>query len=249
MPTVLNVLMAHQGAAYIAQLLERWKDVTDPGNLLLAHGGSEADFREVAHPQKVFIPDRRLRTRDHQREMQSITGVFHAARDWMQTSQRSYDFIYFSEFDHLPLVPDLNARQIKRLSDERADVIGFHLQRIDGTSDPHYLYHLSNPNFRPFFRALTKREDADVALGMMGTGSFWKRNAFESVAAIDEPFPIYQEVYVPTLAHHLGYRLRDWAEQNRFVLNKGDRGGELSEAVRAGAWTLHPVKTLPEKTR
>jgi hypothetical protein len=81
---------------------------------------------------------------------------------------------------------------------------------------------------------------------MFGTGSFWKREAFEAVAAFNEPFPIYLEIFLPTVVHHLGFRLRDYGEQNRFVSATGDRSREIKQAQSAGAWTLHPVKNLPQ---
>lgn len=245
MRDVLNVVMVHQRRAFVDRLLTFWAPVTRPDRLLLVHGGAEADFREISHPHKMFVGDPRLRTRDHQRELQSITGILHAVRDWLTASAVNCEFLYFAEYDHLPLVPDLNARQISRMETEAADVLAFHLERIDDTSHPHYLYHVAKPAFHAFFADLTRRGEPEVTLAMLGTGSFWRREAFDAVAAVDEPFPMYQEVYIPTLAHHLGFRLRGYAEQNRFVSPAGDRASEIEGARAAGAWTLHPVKQLP----
>lgn len=245
MGEVLNVLMVHQGAAAVDPLLQHWTTIANPGNLLLTHGGTEADFQQISHMQKVFVTDRRLRTRDHQRELQSITGVFKRVRDWIATSGRDFEFLYFAEYDHLPLVADLNERQISRLRSEGADALGFDLQRIDGTSHPHYLYHTANPRFHAFFSGISGRTDKTVVLAMLGTGSFWSHDAFDCVARFDEPFPMYQEVYIPTLAHHLGFRLRDYGEQSAFVSAAGDRSSEIAAAGESGAWTLHPVKVRP----
>jgi hypothetical protein len=79
---------------------------------------------------------------------------------------------------------------------------------------------------------------------MFGTGSFWTREAFCAVAATEEPFPIYLELYLPTLAHHLGFRVRDFTEQNRFVRITKDETESIEQARAEGAWTLHPVKRL-----
>ena len=79
---------------------------------------------------------------------------------------------------------------------------------------------------------------------MFGTGSFWTRTAFDAVAATAEPFPIYLEIYLPTVAHHLGFRLRDWREQNRHISSLGNFVYAIDQARREGAWALHPVKTL-----
>jgi hypothetical protein len=242
---VLNVLLAHQREDELARLLEYWRGIEATNPVLVAYGGSRADYERVTHMPKLFIDDPRLRTRDHQREYQSITAVLKAVRQWMRDSASDSEYIHLAEYDHLPLVPDLNERQVERISAERADILGFHLHRIDGTSHPHYLYHTADRRFHDWLRSVSVREDKAVTLSMLGTGSFWTREAFDAVAMCDESFPIYFELYLPTLAHHLGFRLRDMGEQNRFVVNLGDRGAEISSAVTAGAWSLHPVKRLP----
>ena len=245
MPNVLNVLLSHQRNADLLPLLRIWGEIEKQNALLIAHGGAVEDYEQVSHAPKIFIDDARLRTRDHQREYQSITGVLKAVRDWMHDTGCACDYVHIAEYDHLPLVPDLNQRQVDRIRSENADVLAFHLQRIDGTSHPHYLYHSANPQFHAWLRSITVRRDPTVTLSMLGTGSFWTRDAFDQTAAKNEPFPIYFEIYLPTLAHHLGFRLRDWADQNEFVLHKGNRGSEIHQVRQAGAWTLHPVKTLP----
>ncbi len=145
-------------------------------------------------------------------------------------------------------MPDFNARQLARLEEERADVLGFQLARVDGTSQPHLLYHAGLPGFSDHWREVSVRADKGVVLSMFGSGSFWTREAFAAVAGREEPFPIYLELYLPTLAHHLGYRLRDWGEQNRHVASLGDFVDRIDDARRDGAWTLHPVKTLWTRT-
>lgn len=244
MTQVLNVLLTHQGPDAFGRVLDSWREVRAQSTLLVAHGGSRTDFDALSYTPKIFIEDPRLRTRDHQREYQSITGVLKAVRDWMRDTGCACDYIHIAEYDHLPLVADLNQRQVERMRAEHADVLAFHLHRIDGTCHPHYLYHAGNPEFHEWLRSVTVRPDAAVTLSMLGTGSLWKRAAFEATAERDEPFPIYFEIYLPTLAHHLGFRLRDWAQQNPFVVHKGDRAAEIQQARQAGAWTLHPVKTL-----
>ena len=63
-------------------------------------------------------------------------------------------------------------------------------------------------------------------------------------AAEPEPFPIYLELCLPTLAHHLGYRVRSLREGDHLVSNLGDFRDRVAQARRAGMWTIHPVKSL-----
>ncbi len=221
-------------------MLAWWDKHVDPGHVLVAGGGSRVGFDGIAHTQKIFIEDPRLRTGDHQREFQSYTGAFRSISAWL--AGRDYTHISFCEYDHLPLVADFNERQVARITSENADVLGCHVQRVDGTNHPHYLYHASNPGFRRHWAGLTRRDQPEVVLSMFGSGSFWTREAFDAVAACEEPFRIYLEIYLPTLAHHLGFRVRDLPEQNPFVHVTPDLESKLDEARGAGAWAVHPVK-------
>ena len=241
MSPTLNLLLTHQRPEAVEAMLRHWEKSVPLSNILVAHGGSPADFHALNFAQKIFIDDPRLRTRDHQRECQSYAGVFRSATTWLQ--DRDFDYIHFAEYDHLPLIPDLNQRQLALLHAETADVLGLHLRRVDQTNCPHLLAQSANPDFLKFWKKITRRADPTVVLSMIATGSFWTRESFTSVASIPEPHPIYVEIFPPTLAHHLGFRLRNFSGQNPFVRHVGDRFPEIAAARQAGAWTLHPVKT------
>lgn len=242
MPSVLNLLLTHQPADAVMRMVEWWAKCVPSASILLACGGSRAEFAAIPHEAKVFVDDPRLRTQDHPRERQSYGGVFRAAAAWMQ-GRGDFTHVHFAEYDHLPLVADLNQRQLALLEAERADVLGFHLRRVDATNCAHYLAHAADPAFFPFWEKITCRPEPRVILSMIATGSFWTRAAFAAIAAIPEPHPMYVEIFPPTLAHHLGYRLRDYGPQTRFVQHLGDRISEIEAARQSGAWTLHPVKS------
>ena len=213
-------------------------------SMLLAYGGETAAFSGIDFDPKVFIDDARLRLKDQQREQQSWSGVLTSVRNFLNLHSH-FDYVYLVEYDQIPLVADLLERMADRIRTERADVLAHHLNRIDQTSSAHYLYHARDKRFHDYFTALSLRGNPRVILSMLGTGSFWKRKAFTDIAALEEPFPIYLEIYLPTLAHHLGFRVRDISDQNKFVMHIGNRHREIETARKQGAWTLHPVKTLP----
>jgi hypothetical protein len=243
MSRVLNVVLAHQPPAEIARLAGWWGNVAAPDALLLAHGGPHADFPAIVVPNKIHVESSRLRTVDHPRERQSYTEVFAAVSQWMKG--RDFSHVYLAESDHLPLVADLGGRLLARLAAERADVLAHGVQRVDDTGWHHYLYHSKDPAFHRHWERISCREDKRVVLSMLGTGSFWTREAFDAVAAEKEPFPIYLEIYLPTLAHHLGYRVRPLTtEEEPYVSNLGNFRDKIREARLAGAWTAHPVKSL-----
>jgi len=244
MEKVLNIVLTHQSPTEVDRLANYWASVVGGNNVLIAYGGPREFFDQIKFPTKVFVDDPSLRTRDHQREGQSYTAVFKKVSDSLQTSSTPVDFVTLFEFDHIPLTSELNRRQVERLRTESADVVAFHLRRVDGTSHPHFLYYAANAEFARFVQGLSVRKDCEVVLSMFGTGSCWQRAAFDAVAQFNEPFSIYFELYLPTLAHHLGFRLRDCGDQDNFVSNLGDRSNEAKIAREHGAWTLHPVKNL-----
>ena len=239
---VLHLLLTHRPPAEVAAMLEVWSAMASPETLFVAYGGPPESFQRITHPHKALIDSPRLKTRDHQREKQSYAEVLSAAAAWMKG--RDFAHVHFVEYDQFPLVPDLDARQLAFLKAENADVLGFRLRRVDDTHYANYLYHAADPRFHAHWESISTRRDRRAVLRMTGTGSFWTRAAFDAVAARPEPFAVYLEIYLPTLAHHLGFRVRDWGEQNRFVHHLGDFTGEIETARKAGAWTLHPVKAF-----
>jgi hypothetical protein len=247
MTSVLNLILSHQPAAAVSNMLAHWNRCVPNESILIAYGGTKSDFDTIQHQQKFFIDDPRLRTRDHQREFQSYTRLFQAAAEFLERQGDRFRFVHFAEYDHVPLVKDLNERQIERLTAEGADLLAFHVHRVDGTNNPHFLYHVADDKFMSYWSGISRRAEADVVLSMFGSGSFWNREAFCAVCAVKEPFPIYMELYLPTLAHHLGFRVRDLTEQNRFVRALASEIDPIDKAHAQGAWTLHPVKRLWDK--
>jgi hypothetical protein len=217
----------------------------DPDDLLIAHGGSRTDFLAVQHPQKVFIDDDRLRTRDHTRERQSYRAIFTTAAGWMEQTKSAHTHIYFAEYDHLPLIQDLPQRLLASLTAEKADVLGLRVACVEDSSQPHYLHHAQDPRFHAFWESVSVRSDPRTILTMFGTGSFWTRAAFCYTATAPEPFPIYLELFLPTTAHHAGFRVRPYpdAAAHQFVHHLGNRRHEIDAAREAGAWTIHPLKS------
>ena len=244
MSRVLNLLLTHQPSAAVARMLAWWRDYCPATDVLVVFTGAEEAFAQIAHPHKIRVDDARLRTVHHPRERQSYSAVWRGTSRWLAEHGSAFTHVHFAEYDHLPLVAGFNALQVARLEEERADVLGFQLARVDGTNQPHLLYHLLQPGFREHWASLSVRRDPGVVLSMFGSGSFWTREAFDAVARAPEPVPIYLELYLSTTAHHLGYRLRDWREQNRHIRSLGNFVDRVEAARRDGAWTLHPVKTM-----
>jgi hypothetical protein len=254
MNNVLNLILCHLTARETEARLEFFKRLL--GDCLLVYGGREAEFPQVAHEPKVLVRDERLLAGpDLQRNRQNYTGVFQAVEGWLNPEDAAlrqerarYRFVNFLEFDHLPLTEKYPARLTERMEEESADVLGYRVRRIDGTSSPLFLNHTHDPRFGEFWAEVSVRRDRQVILQMIGTGHFWRRTAFERVARVKEPFPIYLELYLPSLAHHLGFRVRDLGrEAAAFVRPDPLDEARLREApARPEILSLHPVKSAAD---
>lgn len=243
---ILWIILAHQNAPTVGKIVEYWTNFVSPEDILVAYGGeSRAEFGQIKHSQKLFIEDPRLRTRAHVLEKQSYTCVLREAGRWLR-SRDTYTHVYLAESDLFPVSSELSPRLLSRLRKANADVLFYHLKRVDGTNWCHLLYHQNFPGFAAFLASLSRRPERELILNAIGCGSFWTRSAFDTVAEVDEAEPVYLELFLPTVAHHLGFRVVEFSEQNPFisVIPKG-RGNVIS-CQASGALFVHPIKKLAE---
>lgn len=245
MSRVLNVILSHQPRIDLEKLLAWWSCYAPVENLLVAYGGTWEEFNGLPDVPRVFVADPRLRV-DKVREKQSYSDIWRVVTQWLyERSAADFTHIYFAEFDHLPVADDLAGKLLDRAAREQADVLAHGLHRVDGTSNVHYLYHLSDPAFMKFWREISVRSDKETVLKVVCTGSFWTRKAFTEVAKQEEKISAYMEIYLPTLAHHLGFRIRSFRDQDRCVSTSAVKGMTVEKARQTGCWTVHPIKSTP----
>jgi hypothetical protein len=240
MNDTVTILVTHQSPDQVHRMLEWWKRHVSGTQVLVAYGGSHECFQRISAPQKIFVADPRIRTKDHVRERQSYTGVFRAASDALKES--SFRYLWLVEFDHIPIAPRALDELKKQMAEASADILCYCLKRIDKTISPHFLGHAIDPEFFELWRSISVRREKEVVLSMFVSGSLWKRSAFEAVAAREEAFPVYVEIYLPTIAHHLGFRLVDLGTQNQFIKSAPTRSLTFEFAKARGALTVHPLK-------
>jgi N-acetylglucosaminyldiphosphoundecaprenol N-acetyl-beta-D-mannosaminyltransferase len=239
-PRVLNVLLTHLDGERLLRTKERWRNVCKEEDLWIAFGGKRRNYDRLGMEQSVFIGDASLRREDNQREKQSYTGIFQAMAPVIERERP--DYVYLCEYDHVPLRSDLNALQVAEMKAEGADVMGHWLYRVDGTSHYHMLYHQSDPGFQRYWQSVSRREEKGVVLSMFGIGSLWTREAFLAIASRSQEIPCYLELYLPTMAHHLGYRVRCWDESRHMISNLTKKKWTIEEARNRNCLTIHPVK-------
>lgn len=241
--SLLWAIMVHQQPEQIEALLGYWESLGySRGRMLFVHAGNKGDFEALDIPNKVFVEDAEIRTTQHPLQRQSYYGVFREVSSWMQG--KNFSAVSLVEYDHLPIIPDWAEKLCGLMDLEKADMLCHHLTRVDGTNASHYLYHLQDRRFRDLWKNLSVREEKAVFFDAIMTGSVWRREPFEEVAARQEPFPVYLELYLPSLAHHLGYRVRGHGDQGRFVQVVPIGDPFSPRWVQEGAWSLHQVKSL-----
>ena len=245
-PRVMNLILAHEGGEVIERLRKWWGRICPEENLWIVFGGTREVFDQIDYPRKVFIDDSGLRKSDNQREKQSYAGIFRAMAPHVR--EEKPDYLYLCEYDQIPLVSDLNQRQVAAIKQENADVMGHWLYRVDGTGHYHALYHEADGKFLPFWEKLSRRDDPSVILSMFGSGSMWTRDAFLGVADQNKNIECYLELYLPSLAHHLGYRVRGWRYCDHLISNLPSHAISVEEAKKKNCWTVHPVKEISEKS-
>jgi hypothetical protein len=236
-----NIIVTHQSAPQVARMLDWWKSAATEQSLWIAYGGKREEFAKISWPQKFFLTSNRIRTANPQRERQSYQEVFQLAVSSGALDGQRY--VHLAEYDQMPLQPALNMLQSRVLNRLRADVLGYRLQRVDGTNHPHDLYHRVDPAFGRFIQKISRRNQPEVILSFLGFGSFWTVEAFRAVAAQTEPTPVYLELWMPTVAHHLGFRVRRIDEPEKYHQIEGDVAHLMDEATAAGIWNLHPMKS------
>ena len=235
------VLLSHESAGRVQRMAEHWVRYTRPAHTLVAYGGGADQFAGLGCPA-VMVSDPRLRTKDHQRERQSYTGALRAALAALPAD--GWDFLYLAEFDMLPVVPDLWQRLEERMRREDADLLGHRVWRLDDTLHPHYASHRATGDWMGWIDTFSRRSVGGVVLSCMGCGQFWRREAIEAVVDRGEAVPAYLELHLPTVAHHLGFRVRGLPDQDRFVSNAVIAGATPASLRDLGAWIVHPVKDL-----
>lgn len=218
-----------------------WQRLNPDAKIHVAYGGTAATFQALDWPDRSFIEDPRLRTRDHQRERQSYRGIMQAAVADLAGSATKH--ILMVECDVVPLQPGLVHYLEERAGMENADVLGVKLRRADGTSHPHFLAHQSHPQFNTWLEQ-SIREDQGVVLMTLGCLTWWTWEAFCATAMAPEPFPVYLELAMPTTAHQLGFRVRNLPEFEADIEPQGELAGVLEQRRSQGRWVIHPCKTI-----
>ncbi|MBA2372169.1 MAG: hypothetical protein H0V71_11065 [Chloroflexi bacterium] len=242
--TMLNVVMTHLRAPAVRDSLRYLQDIAPEARFAICHVGEPADFSELEYADKVLVDDPSFRLPP--RTFQSFHETFAALYDRFVKADPTIDSLYLFEYDHMILDGRFEER-IKTLAVETdADLLGKTCSERTGTNWIHYVRFRRDERLVAHLRAISVHEDPARMYGCLGNGFWLKRAALEAYLSVDEHPPCYGELYLPTLLHHLGFRVVDVdAHSTLYRHVRADGEFTLSELVRLkheGHTFVHPYK-------
>lgn len=242
--STLNVVLTHLPAEAVDHQLAALTHISPSSRFVVCHGGRREDCEAVSRAEAAFIVDPTLRGAP--RSLQSYDEIFATVHDRWVAPADDVDAVYFFEFDHIVLRPGFEASLSDVAATMRADFLGKHCVVRNGSNWEHYGRFRRDPVLLAHLRRVSVREDPTVMYGTLGDGMWLTRDALAAYVGVSEHPPCYGELYVPTLLHHLGFRVADI-----------DQASDLYDHVRwippysalevetladSGATFAHPVK-------
>jgi hypothetical protein len=245
----LTAVLTHLPARLVERQLGYLRRVAPGGRFVACHGGKSSDFDGLTSDDAIFVDDPSLRGPHFQKSLNdTLRGLYTAyVRD-----DPSVDHVYVIEYDHLILQPDFADKLAALAERTGAGLLAKWASPRNDTNWPHYLAARDDRALNAFVDRVSRREDRSLRLGCLGTGLFFRRDAFEAFCTAEDAPPAYVELFVPTAVHHLGYEVVDVdAVSDLYVDVRWVPEYDLDEvrrAARAGRTFVHPFKDLDALT-
>jgi hypothetical protein len=242
----LTAILTHLRAADVHENLELLHAVAPDARFVICYGGTIGEFEQIEFAQKLFIDDATLR--GPERHLQSLTATFQAVWAAYFAGDKSVESLYMIEYDHLVLDSSFEGRLSDLAAQTQADLMGKNCVECTATNDAQYVRFRHDPRLLALLRSVSVRDDPTRLFRCLGDGMWISRHALQAYLGIAEHPPCYCEVYVPTLLHHLGFRLVDVDAESD--LYRHVRWLPLFDAEQAiaqfadGAVFIHPVKDV-----
>lgn len=242
--STLTVVLSHLDAEDADARMRLLRAVAGDARFVMGYGGPRDQFDRIEWDEKFFVDDPTLR--GPEQHLQSWTQIFETAwRDYF-AGDSGLDSLYLIEYDHLVLDGAFAERMHGLAKETGADLLGKRCVDLTATNVAHYVRFRRDRRLLMHLAKLSVREDRERLYGALGNGMWLSRRALEGYVAVGEHPPCYNEVYVPTLLHHLGFKVVDvdahgdlyhhvrWQPQFSVA--------EVLELARAGAVFVHPAK-------
>ncbi len=240
----LTTVLTHLDADRVHETVELLTSMTRKHHLVLAHAGKREDFERIEFEDKIFIDD--LTLRGPERSLQSWSQIFEAVWRTRFQADEALDSLYLIEYDHLILDQGFERRLADLAAGTGADFLGKNCVDRTGTNWEHYVRFRRDERLLAHLRRVSVREDPERLFGCLGDGMWLSRRALQAYVETAGHPPCYCETYVPTLLHHLGFRVVDIDAHSSLYQhvrwNPPFTAEDVYELFHQGAAFLHPVK-------
>ena len=242
--STLTVLLTHLDAEQVDERMRLLRALSEEAHFVVCYGGARSEFDRIDWPERFFVDDPSLRVPGQ--HLQSWTQIFETAWHDYFVGDAELDSLYLIEYDHVILDAMFEHRLRELALASGAEFLGKTCVDHTATNSAHYVRFRRDPRLLNHLKNLTVREDHERLFGCLGDGMWLSRSALEAYVHVDDHPPCYCEIYVPTLLHHLGFRVVDvdahsdlyhhvrWLPE--FTVD------EVVELARAGVVFVHPVK-------
>lgn len=242
--TTLTAVLDHRPAEQADAGMALLREVDPDARVVLCHAGREEDFARLREPEAVYLDDPSLR--GPPRGFQSYHQLFERLLAGHVAPDPSITALYVIEYDHLVL-RGAHAEPLEALAERtRAAFMGKNAIDRTGVNWWHAARFRRDEALLAHLRRLSVREDPTRLFGCLGDGFWLSREALEAYVAVGRHPPAYGELYVPTLLHHLGFRVVDvdaHSELYRHVRWGPDHDvQQVLDLAAAGVTFVHPVK-------
>ncbi|HWH94451.1 MAG TPA: hypothetical protein VNT03_11375 [Baekduia sp.] len=242
--STLTIILTHQDAEQADERMELLQTVAPEARFVLGHGGARSAFDQITWTEKFFVDDPTLR--GPAQHLQSLNLVFETAWREYVAGDPEVDSLYVIEYDHLILDATFEQRLRELAREAGADMLGKTCVDATATNLAHYVRFRRDRRLLAHLQRVSVREDRERLFSCLGDGIWLTRRALEAYVDVAAHPPCYCEIYVPTLVHHLGFRVADvdaHSDLYHDVRWQPERSAsEVLELERAGAVFVHPAK-------
>jgi hypothetical protein len=243
--TVLHAVLTHRAPEDVVAHLAALRRALPGGAFAVCYGGTREAYERIEGERKVFLAEPTLRQRIGK---QTYVSVLRDVWTALVAPDPDVAYVHLVEFDHVYAHAGYEDELLRTLDATGADWLGRHCVDRTHTNWWHAMRVLDDDELIAFLGRLAGNpEPSQVRIfGGIANAATVSRRALERFVAVEDHLHRYVELYVPTVMHHLGLRVRDAYRVSRiFDHVRNAPAYEAAEIARfspGGAFALHPVK-------
>ena len=241
---ILHLVITHIAPEKVAQHLALTEAFAPGVPRLIAYGGPQSSFDALPGSNKFFLEDASIRGPV---TSQCFNELFPKTWRYIQAQGIPFDFMHVSEFDHLILSRNYFDCLKDVIARSAGDFIGKNCGIKTNSNWMHLFRYRDDPTFLNYLSRVSVREDKTAICSTFGNGFTISSRALQAMAELESPPPVYNEVFFPTLVHHLGFKICDigtYSNMFRHVRWQPYSPEEVRKQMLQGVPCCHPFKDI-----